>query len=297
MNRKTIAHLAVLSANLFFGINFTVVKYVVPQFMEPIALNVCRVAGSVFLFWLLFLLKPTRAGIDRKDIPRFFVCALSGVALNQVMFIKGLALTTSIHASLLILITPIVITFIAAWVLKERITALKIIGLLLGISGAVILIVMKDNTHTGNNILVGDILIALNAITYAFYLVWVRPLMHKYSPVHVIRWVFTLGAAMIIPYGWASFSSTDFNALDAGHWAAVLFVVTGGTFFAYLFNIFGVKVIGASATGAYIYTQPVFGAIIAILFLGENYDGYKFLSAILIFAGVYLANYKSKSNN
>lgn len=292
MNRKSSAHLAVLAANLFFGINFTVVKYIVPQYIEPLAMNVMRVIGSVALFWLLFLFNPTRAFIDRKDIPRFFICALSGVALNQVLFIKGLALSTSIHASLLILITPIAITFIAAWVLKERITILKITGLILGVTGAIILILLKDNSHTGSNIILGDIFIALNALTYAFYLVWVRPLMLKYSPVHVIRWVFTFGALMIIPYGWSSFSSTNFEMVDPSHWAAILFVVAGGTFFAYLFNIFGIKILGPSATGAYIYTQPVFGAIIAIIFLGETYDWYKFLSSIFIFSGVYLVNYK-----
>lgn len=294
MNRKTSAHIAVLTANLFFGINFTTVKYIVPAYIQPLALNVLRVAGSVILFWLLYILKPTRATIDKKDLPRFFICALTGVALNQVLFIKGLALSTSIHASLLILVTPIVITFIAAWLLKERITVLKITGLLLGVAGAVILITMKDNSQHATDIVLGDILIALNAIAYAFYLVLVRPLMNKYSPVHVIRWVFTLGALMIIPYGWSSCASTDFAALDWTHWCTLIFIIAGGTFFAYLFNIFGVNVIGPSATGAYIYTQPVFAAIIAITFTGEKYSWLKFLSAILIFSGVYLANYRKQ---
>ena len=294
MNRKTNAHLAVLGANLFFGINFTTVKYIVPQRTEPLALNVMRVGGSVILFWLLYILKPTRAGIDKKDIPRFFICALSGVALNQVLFIKGLSLSTPIHASLLILITPIVITFISAWLLKEKITALKITGLLLGIAGAVILITMKDSSQHATNIVSGDLLMALNAICYAFYLVLVRPLMHKYSPVHVIRWVFTIGAFIIIPYGWNSFVATDFAAFNTSHRLTLAFIVAGGTFFAYLFNIYGVNVIGPSATGAYIYTQPFFAATIAIIFLGEQYDWLKFLSAVLIFSGVYLANFKRK---
>lgn len=292
MNRKTSAHTAVLAANLFFGINFTTVKYLVPAYMEPLALNVFRISGSVILFWLLFILKPTRASIDKKDIPLFFICALTGVALNQVLFIKGLALSTSIHASLLILVTPIVITFIAAWLLKEKITVLKISGLLLGVAGAVILITMKDNSQHATNIVLGDILIALNALAYAFYLVLVRPLMNKYSPVHVIRWVFTLGALMIVPYGWKSAAATDFAALDWLHLCTLIFIIACGTFFAYLFNIYGVNVIGPSATGAYIYTQPVFAAIIAISFTGEKYSWLKFLSAALIFSGVYLANYK-----
>lgn len=73
-----------------------------------------------------------------------------------------------------------------------------------------------------------------------------------------------------------------------------VFVITAATFFAYLFNIYGVSVIGASATGSYIYTQPVFAAIIAMIFTGETYDWLKLIAAILIFAGVYMVNYKTK---
>lgn len=296
MNKKLQAHIAVLLANIFFGINYITIKLIVPSKIYAPALNVCRVTGCVVLFWCLYFLKPSRAGIDKKDIPRFILCSVTGIFLNQALFVKGLSLTSSIHASLLALVTPILIIFIAAWILKERLTWLKITGVTFGVSGAVILILMKDISHTASNIVLGDELVILNAICYAFYFVLVKPLMLKYSPVHVIRWVFTIGLLFMLPYGYNSFLNTNWQSFQLADWLCFVFVITGATFFAYLFNIFGVAVIGASATGAYIYTQPVFAAIIAMIFTGEKYDWIKLIAAVLIFGGVYLVNYKPKLN-
>lgn len=295
MTGKTKAHIAVLAANLLFGINYSAVKYITPSVILPFALNALRVAFSLILFWILYILKPSKAGIDKKDIPLFLFCAATGVAINQLLFVKGLSLTTSIHGALLSLITPIFIILIAAWLLKESLTWIKICGLLLGIAGATLLIILKGSTHTGSDVLLGDTLIVINAISYAFYLVLVRPLMERYTPVHVIRWVFTFGTFMILPFGWHQVMHTDWTAFHTLDWTALIFIIVGATFIAYLFNMYGIKEIGASATGSYIYTQPVFAALVAIMFMGEQFDIYKAISAVLIFAGVFLVNYRKRT--
>jgi drug/metabolite transporter (DMT)-like permease len=292
MNKNTKAHLAVLSANIIFGANYSIVKFITPLYMHPFAINFVRVACSITLFWILWLLKPSALGIQRKHIPRFIACGITGVLINQIFFIKGLSLTTPIHSSLLSLCTPIFITLIAAWLIKESLNWLKIIGLALGVFGALLLIMLKDNNHTGTNVLLGDLLVIINAISYAFYLVMVRPLMANYSAIHVIRWVFTIGGIIMLPISLQAFMATNWQVFEYTQWAALGFIAIGATFFAYLFNVFGIAKLGASATGAYIYTQPVFAAIIAILFAGEHFSWIKAIAAILIFSGVYFANFK-----
>ncbi len=293
MSKRTKAHAAVLAANFIFGANFSIVKYVTPAVIQPFALNILRVLVTGLLFWISFSIKPTKAGINKKDIWLFILCAATGVAINQMLFIKGLSLTTSIHAALLMLATPIFIIFIAAFLLKDKLSILKVAGLVLGVAGAVNLILMRDSGPLAKDVITGDILVLINAISYAVYLVIVRPLMNNYSGVHVTRWLFTIGFFMMVPFGWNDFIETDWNAIGPSHWIAIAVIVIPGTFFAYLFNIYGVQTIGAAATGAYIYTQPVFAAVIAMIFLGEEFTVSKAISAVLIFAGVYLANFKS----
>src|SRR5688572_9166234 len=135
MNNRIKAHLAVLGTNVFFTANFTLVKMISPALVKPFGLNVFRVGISLILFWFLWTLGKEKRGIKRKDIGRFILCALTGVAVNQMLFIKGLTLTSTIHASLLMLTTPILITVFAWWVLKEKLTLLNVVGLFAGIAG------------------------------------------------------------------------------------------------------------------------------------------------------------------
>ncbi len=295
MQLKTKAHLGLLSANIFFSINLSAVKYLTTNhFVQSFGINLIRVAVSTILFWMLYLAKPVKSTIDRADLPRFIICALTGIAINQMLFLKGLSLTYSIHAVLLILSAPIFITVFAAIFLKERISPIQIVGLGLGVCGAVILISMGKNSGTGDNVILGDTLILINALSYTIYFIMVKPLMLKYNPIQVTRMIFTIGFFGVLPFGWNEFTAinwTDFGWMEYG---CLGLIVLGGTFLAYLFNLYGIKILGASITGAYIYLQPIFAAIIAMIFLNESLEWYKVIAGAFIFTGVYLSNKKRK---
>jgi len=291
LNKRTTAHLALLFTNLFFAINISAVKHLTnSQLAKPFGINVVRVGISMILFWMLFLVKRVNVKIEKPDIKRFLLCAITGVAINQLLFLKGLSLTYSIHASLLMLTTPILIVFIAAWILRERLSFVKLIGLGLGITGAAVLVLGKENSGEGNDILFGDMLILINAVSYTFYFVLVKPLMLKYDPIVIIRWLFSFGFFLVLPFGWVEFTQIQWAHFNTIDYTCMALVVLTGTFLAYLFNIYGIKILGASVAGFYIYTQPVFAALIAMAFLKEPLSLYKMIAALLIFAGVFLAN-------
>lgn len=295
MQLKTKAHLGLLSANIFFSINLSAVKYLTTNhFVQSFGINLIRVAVSTILFWIVYLGKPVKTRIDRADFPRLIICALTGIAINQMLFLKGLSLTYSIHAVLLILSAPIFITVFAAVFLKERLTAIQLVGLGLGVCGAVILISMGKNSGAGDNVLLGDTLILINALSYTIYFIMVKPLMLKYNPVQVTRMIFTIGFFGVLPFGWNEFTAINWTVFGWAEYGCLGLVVVGGTFLAYLLNLYGIKILGASITGAYIYLQPIFAAIIAMIFLNESLGWYKVVAGILIFTGVYLSNKKLK---
>jgi drug/metabolite transporter (DMT)-like permease len=294
---QTKAHIAVLSTNLFFAINFSLVKYVSPEYVKPYALNILRVGVSLIIFWLLWTMGDIKPHIKRKHWLRFFLCGLTGIAINQMFFIKGLTFTSAIHASLLILLTPILITIFAFTVLKEKLTIAKSVGLALGIGGAILLILSKERSSSATNYLLGDLLIVINAISYTIYFIIVKPLMAEYPPLHVVRWVFTFGLLMILPFGLNEFLSIQWEQLELPHYLSILFIAVPGTFLAYFFNIYGIQHLGAGTTGSYIYTQPVFAALIAIIFFHEQLTPAKLLAGIMIFLGVFLVSFKRGSLN
>lgn len=267
------------------------VKHISPSVVGPYGLNVLRVGISLLLFWIVWIFGRTAAGIRRKDLSRFILCGLTGVAINQMLFIKGLTMTSTIHASLLMLCTPLLITVFAFWILKEKITFLKSLGLALGIGGAVLLIMSKEKSGTAS--LSGDMLIVLNAMAYTIYFILVKPLMQEYPPLHVVRWVFTFGFLMIVPFGWIQFTEVQWVQFNWSHFISLFTIVICGTFLAYSFNIFGIKHLGAGVTGSYIYTQPVFAAIIAAFFLKEDFNWEKVIAGLMIFSGVFLVSRKA----
>lgn len=290
------AHLGLLATNLFFAINVSAIKYITTEsFSGPYGLNVVRSGICVILFWLLFFTGAERKKINKKDVIRFLLCAFSALAANQMLFMKGVSLTYPIHASLLLLITPILITFIAAWVLKEMITLPKLIGLFLGITGACILILSGTSTTKGNDILLGDFLVILSTILYTIYFILVKPLMQQYSTMDVMRWVFTFGFIMIVPLGWKEFVEIPWSQYSFNEYLLLFVIVVPGTFLAYIFNAYGIKKLSASTAGTYIYSQPVFSVIIATIFLRESLELYKIIAGVIIFTGVYIANKQVKS--
>ncbi|ANE51357.1 DMT family transporter [Flavisolibacter tropicus] len=294
MTSKTKAHLAVLGTNLFFAANYSLVKLISPALIKPFGINIFRVGISLLLFWIVWLFGKSKAGIRKNDIGRFLLCGFMGIAINQTLFIKGLTLTSTVHASLLTLTTPLLITILAFWVLKESLTLFKAVGLALGIGGSALLILSKESSSHATNYLLGDILIVINAISYALYFILVKPLMQHYTPLHVIRWVFTFGFMMVLPIGLSDVMAVDFNAFEPVHFLSLAGIVLTGTFLAYFFTTYGIQHLGASITGSYIYTQPVFAVLIATFVLHEGLSWQKLAAAVLIFSGVFLVNYRKR---
>ena len=247
------------------------------------------------LFWLSFMGGDKfRSKIEPKDWPRLILGGLFGVALNQMLFFMGLNLTFPIHAALIMMSTPLLITIVAIFVLKERIGVGKALGLFLGVSGATLLMSAgKELTLTGSSAL-GDLFVFMNAASYAIYLVMIKPLMQRYRPIIVIRWVFFFGFLFVLPFGWPQFSSINWSLFAGRDFLCVAFIVLCVTFFTYLWNIYALRILSPSTAGAYIYLQPIIAAFISIIFTGEKLTLIKFIAAVLIFTGVYLVNFGFK---
>lgn len=295
MNDRIKAHLALLGANLFYGAGFTVAKHIMPRLIQPLGFIFIRVSVVMLLFWLSYFGgEKFRTKIERKDWLTLVLGGLFGVALNQMLFFMGLNLTFPIHASLIMMSTPLLITIIALFVLKERLKTQKALGLLMGISGAFLLMSAgKEITMTGNSAM-GDFFVFLNAASYAIYLVMIKPLMQRYRPIIVIRWVFFFGFLFVLPFGYPQFAAIDWSQFQATDYTAVAFIVICVTFFTYLWNIYALQHLSPSTAGAYIYLQPIFAAVISMVVIGEQLTWIKVLATILIFTGVYLVNFGFK---
>ncbi len=268
-----------------------------PEPFGPSGFILLRAVGAGAMFWIVksFI----KEKINKKDFPRLILCGLTGVAINQLFFFNGLHLTSPINASIIMVSNPIMVLVIASIILKNKITKTKLLGVLIGAAGAAWLIISSSTSHDASSSWLGDLFILFNAISYALYLVLVKPLMSKYKPITVITWVFFFGLLFVFPFGIGEMSEINWVSLSPWQWFAVAFVVIATTFFAYLLNIFALKEVQPTVASTYIYLQPVFAGIFVWLFnfflensVPSSFGWQKLICTILIFTGVYLASRK-----
>lgn len=285
------AHAALFGASLIYGINYSVAKGVMPHYLEPLGFIFTRISGAVLLFWL-FHGTLSREKVQRKDLFLLAASGFFGVFLNQSLFFLGLNQTTPINASIIMTVNPILVLIASSLILKERLTTKKWSGIGVGLVGALLVIALGKNIHFGSDTFMGDLLVFLNAASYGVYLVIVKPLMKKYRPLTVIKWVFFFGFLFILPFGGNQFLTTDWQSFTPAVWYAVAFVVLGTTFLTYLLNIYALKRVNPSVVSIYIYTQPIIASFVAIGLGMDSLDMVKIVSAALIFLGVYLISTK-----
>ena len=293
--KKFYAHLAILGANIIYAVNYGFAKDVMNGgYVPPFSFILFRAIGANLLFWITSYFFYER--VSKSDILKFVMCGLFGVTANQLMFFTGLELTSTIHASIIMVTSPIIVSILSLIILKERLQIYKIFGIIIGLIGAVI-IISENNASSANSGLKGDIFIFLNAISFGLYLIIVKPLMIKYRPITVVKWVFTFGLLGVLPFGIYEINEVNWK-MSNDIILKIGFVIFFTTFLCYLFNIYGVKYVSPTIVSTYIYLQPVLTSFIAVLSGRENLNTTIIMCSALIFLGVYLVSINTikKSN-
>ena len=289
MSKQLLAHLALIAANILYAGNYTIAKWIMPNYILPFGFIFIRVLGALCFFWALhFVVKKER--IAKEDWLRLFFCGMFGVAINQLMFFNGLDITTPVNASLMMGITPILVITIAILAKIDKFSWAKVLGISLGALGALVIMIGKNFNFNSSTVL-GDFFVFINATSYGIYLTIVKPLMKKYKPLTIIKWVFTFGFIPVFFVGWNEFNRIDWASFEPHTWGSLVYVVLGVTCFAYLFNIFALSKVNPSVVGIYIYLQPFLAALIAIYYQVDKFDGAKLIAAVFIFTGVYLVSF------
>ncbi len=291
------AHGALLAVALIYGLNYLLAKDVMKGFLDPREFILIRAIGATGLFWLFASFTSNgETKIERKDLGRMALAGLFGVAANQMFFFEGLNLTTPINASIIMTINPVLVLLLSAIILKDPLSPLKIIGIAVGATGAILLISQGGSANlfaAGEGL--GNLLVLLNALSYGLYLVVVKPLMAKYSPLQVIKYVFLFGLLYVIPFSIHQVADTPWEAFDQGVWLKIAFVVVFTTFFAYLLNIYAMKTVASTTVSIYIYLQPFFATTFSLWAGVDTLDWTKVISAVFIFAGVGMVSYRKST--
>ncbi len=291
-NQRIFALLAATTASTIYGINHTIAKGLMSDVIQPFGFILLRVSGAALVFWVISLFFPSEK-VERRDWFRFIICAFFGMVLNMLAFFKGLSLSTPINSSVIITISPVLLLVLSAFILRERITWVKSLGIFLGLGGALVLILFGLKAQpNAPNIPLGNLLFIINATSYSVYLILVKPLVPKYSSITLMKFLFLFAFLINLPIGISEFSEVNWTNLPFEAIWKLAFVVICTTVMTYLLNIYALKQLSPSTIGAFIYLQPVIAVLFAVIVGADSLTALRIGAAALIFLGVYLSTIK-----
>lgn len=286
---KTWAHLSLLAANIIYGMNYSIAKSVMPDSIKPLALVSLRTVSAAVIFWITSLFMPKET-VSKKELLYLFGCSFFGMVINQVLFLIGLNYTSPVNSSIIISTNPIFAFVFAAIILKENITILKGIGLAIGLSGVMMLILQNGTPDISSNTFLGDIYTLVNTISWAFYTVIIKRMVEKYHPVTVMKWTFLFAMLTTVPLGYSQWSTMDWTAISLRGWLGIGFVVVFATYLGYLLISFGLRRLSPTIVSTYTYINPIIAAYLATIMGQDRISMVMVISALLIFAGVFVVS-------
>lgn len=286
---KAKGHLAMMGANLTWGLMAPIVKLVLASgIVAPLILVDFRMAGAAILFWLTSLFLP-KEHVPLADKLRLFGAGMLGVLCNQGCFIIGVSLTTPGEAALVTTTMPMWVMLLAWLILHEPISLKKAGGIALGACGALILILGNTSTaQQASNPALGDFIVLMAQLSYAIYLTLYRNFIRKYSLVTIMKWMFLSASTIALPLTSPTIFSTAWSKISLNEWTGIAAVVIGATYIAYICIMIGQKNLRPTIVGMYNYLQPIVATGVGIWLGLDSFTLIKALAVVLIFSGVWL---------
>ena len=289
---KLKGHGSMLGANVMWGLMSPMAKFVmVGGAVTPLVVTDLRITGAMVLFWIAsFFQKPER--VTPKDLLKLLGASLLAIVFNQGCFIFGVGMTSPVDASIITTSMPLLAMVLAAIYLKEPITGKKVLGIAVGATGALLLILgshqVSEVKAAGNHYIWGDLLVLLAQLSYALYFVLFKNFVNKYSLITIMKWMFTYAFICALPFSYHDLLHTEWKSLQSTEIGALIFIVVGSTFISYVLIVIGQKNLRPTVAGMYNYVQPLVASIVAVCWGMDTFNFVKIISVALIFGGVYL---------
>ncbi len=294
--RTILGHLACFTAYLIFGLNIVVCKELTTSgAISPLALFTLRSVGAGTLFWLISLLRP-KERVELRDLPKIFAASVLGFFLAQISFLFAISQITPMDCSIVASLAPFYTMFIAAYTLKEPISAQKIGGVVLSLCGVIYLILNGVSSSSGvvETTPVGVLLMVVNSLCFALYLGIFKPLIGKYSVVTFMKWIFLFSTLMTLPFTSRELIEVEFASLPPSYIGQLAFLVVCATFVTYFLIPVGQRLLRPTLVSMYTYVQPIVATVVSIYVGLDRLTLSKVIAAIAVFAGVVIVSRSRK---
>ena len=295
--RYVAGHVAMLLATVMWGAMSPIAKGVLENGVgDGLTLSVIRIGGGALLFLLVSMLPKSLTGdckVVGKDIFPLFLASMIMISANQGLFIIGIGYTSPVDPSVMCTLTPVFTLLLAAIFIGQPLTWMKVAGICLGMTGALMMALNNDESDIARNPMLGNTLCIIAQICAAVYYVFFLKLIDKYPPFTIMKWMFLFSALTYIPCALPFCSNIDIKEWDMSMVLSVLYIIIFPTFLAYLIIPFSQKILRPTVISSYAYLQPVVSTLLATAMGLALFGWNRILATALIFIGVYLVSFST----
>lgn len=288
-NHRLQAHTAVLLANIIFGLGVPVTKLLLDQWVSPMAYMATRCFGAAAIFWLISLFLP-REKVAPRDLTVIILGGLLGIVVSQTLTAWALTFTTPVYFSLIATLTPVATMLCATLFIGEKISTRGVVGVALGVAGAMLMVFIGWQGGSGKNDILGIALTLLSMLTWAVYLIITRKVSARYTAVTQMKWVFLASAIAVLPFSLTDLQSATLYSA-ATQWsglAEMAFIVVFATVAGYFAIPFAMRYLKATTVSVYTNLQPIVASLVAIALSQDVLTWDKPVALVLVLLSAWL---------
>lgn len=287
-----------LLATVMWGALSPIAKGVLEQgVVDGLALSAIRIGGGALIFLLIALLPKSVTGdckVEKKDYITLFLASLIMISANQGLFIIGIEYTTPVDTSVMCTLTPVFTLILAAMFIGQPLTVLKVLGIVLGLTGALIMAFTNESNEIASNPMLGNLLCILAQVCAAVYYVFFLKIINKYPAFTIMKWMFLFSAVTYIPFIMPFTSPIEWGSMDYSAILSLFYIIFFPTFLAYLIIPFAQRLLKPTVISSYAYLQPVVSALLSSAMGLAIFGWNRIFATLLIFVGVYLVSFSMR---
>lgn len=286
---KIQGHVAIITANVIFGLSIPVTSDLLAHYFTPNGNLLFRSSGAAILFWIIAAFMP-REKVERKDLWVIIAGGLMGGAISQLCAAWSLNYTNPVYYSFMATLTPIVVMLMAALLIKEKITALKAVGVVIGIAGALLMVFSSWQSGSGSNDLLGIFFALMALVTWALYLIITRKVSVKYTSLTQMKWMWLVSAIFMVAVSWSELPAQQLWTSSSMAWgiAEMAFIIVFATVVGFFMIPYAMKRLQATTVSVYTNLQPVVASIVAFVAGQATLTWDKPVAGVLILLSAYI---------
>ena len=289
MNKQVQANLSMIVSKALGGFNMNALKYLLPLWIAPVTGVTFRLVFGAAAFWLIDIFCKPEDSTPRQRWQLFLLGAF-GIYGFMFFYLIGLSKTTPVSSSIFVSLEPIWVFIIAVLFYKEKVTRMKVLGIGLGLAGAILCITTQPGKDLASNAPLGNLMCLISSLVYAVYLVFSNRLLKGVGNMTLLKFTFLGGAVMaLIVNSFFGFEAPVLNmSLFSTPMLVLLFVLIFPTTVSYLLLPVGLKYLNTTLVAIYGYLVLIVATVTSFI-LGQDRFSWTQLGAIvLICASVYL---------